>query len=212
MGPVTVADRLALWRRAFLVGAFLSPVGAIGNGLPGFLYVTAGATVVAAIVLNVEAWARRRFGPAGAPKLPALGFIGWGLIPTFIAILGLISRPVGRGTLLFAAFAAAWWIVAFLLVRGVLTAVVLALVLMAVPWGFFAVQVVAGGVLILREIVRTQAIAAGSIAFLLTVGAVLVLVVFAPLTLIAVRLVSALRRERRRRRDVTVSALPQSAR
>lgn len=210
MAPDTMATRWSMWRRALLVGAILSPIGAAANGLSGFLYVTAGATVVAAIVLATEAWARRRLRLVGAPGIPVLGFIAWGLLPTFLAVSALTADSPGRGSFFLAAYVVAWWLVAILLIRGVLAAIVPALALMAVPWSFFAVQAVAG-VFILGDMGLRGAMSPGTMGLVFSVAALMTLVVFAPLTLIAVRLVNAFRRERRRRRDMTLSALPRSA-
>jgi membrane protein implicated in regulation of membrane protease activity len=68
------------------------------------------------------------------------------------------------------------------------------------------------GALILYDMGFEEATTVGTVGFVFSVAALMVFVVFAPLTLIAVSLVRAFHRERRRRRDMTVRALPQSAR
>ncbi|MFN2567135.1 MAG: hypothetical protein ABR499_19225 [Gemmatimonadaceae bacterium] len=201
-----------LWGRALPVGAVLGLVGVILNGLSGLLFVTAGVTVVAAIVLDVEGWARRRFQRPGAPSLPAFGFIAWGLLPTFFAVLSLGSGPVRRGELLLGAFVLAWWLVAILLIRGVLSAILPALALVAVPWSFGAAQTTRRVAFIIREGGMERADGYGSPALFLINWVMELSLLLAPLTLIAVSLGRALWRGTFRRGDLTLTALPRSSR
>jgi hypothetical protein len=191
-----LALQLPTLRRAIVVGAILAPVGALINGVIGFLYVSAGATAVAALVLAIEEWMRRRFRPAGGRSLPAFGFFAWGLLPTFYAILGLSSGPLRPAEVVLGAFVLAWWLVWALLIRGVMKAVIPAIALIAIPWSFAAVQSLRRVGFIIREGGMERADGYGSPALFLFNWLTELSVFLIPLTLIAARLVTARRGSR----------------
>ena len=211
-----------LWRRALLVGAILSPVGfiltcdssrgRIGTGLSGLLYVMAGGTVVAAVVLAVEGWARRRFHRPGAASPPSFGFVAWGLLPTFFALLSLGSGPVRPAEITLGSFALAWWVVGILLVRGVGSAILPALALVAVPWCLVVAQAVRRVAFIIREGGMERADGLGSPLLFLFNWVIELSVAFVPLTLIGIKLARAFRRERYRSTDMTLESPPRPSR
>jgi hypothetical protein len=181
-------------RRALTVGVIGGAVGFLLGGAVAAVYVGTGAVVAAAVVLAVEGWVRRRFRHPGVRRLPSFGFLAWGVLPTFAAVANLAREPVRLPELVLGAFAAAWWLVGILLVRGVRGALVPALALTALPWCLGLAQTAERVAFIIREGGMERADGYGSpMAFLIgwTLEVSLLLV---PLTLIAVRLALALRR------------------
>jgi hypothetical protein len=185
------------FRRTLQVGAIAGVVGGVLTGeLSGIVYTGAGVIAVATVVLLIEGLVRRRFQRSGVRPLPSLGFVAWGVVPTIYAASILAQRPLHPVGLALGAFTVAWWLVGILLVRGVRGAVVPALALVAVQ----------GLIVLALEVRRTAFVMGGgdveaeygvalSADDLQLYWAAEAVLVFLPLSLIAMRLWAALREE-----------------
>jgi hypothetical protein len=193
----------AILRRSLLVGAIFAPIGALLHGLTGLAYLAVGAALTAAVVLVVEGWARRQLHRSGLRPLPSFGFVAWGLLPTFLAIVSLVSGPVRPPELVLGAFSLAWWTIAVLLVRGVRSALVPALVLLAVPSCVGVAMFVGRVVFVVREGGMERSDGYGSPALFLFLWIAESSLLLVPLTLIAWRLASARWPERFRSERLT---------
>jgi hypothetical protein len=185
------------FRRALLVGAIVGVAGGVLTGeLLGLVCAAAGGIAVATVVLLLQGLARR-FQRPGVQPLPFLGFVAWGIVPTFYAASILAQSPADPAGLALGAFTVAWWLVGILLVRGVRGAVVPALALVAVQ----------GLVVLALEVRRTAFVMGrgdveaaeygfgGSAADLQLYWMLEAIFVFLPLTAIAMCLAAALRSE-----------------
>jgi hypothetical protein len=201
------------FQRTLQVGAIAAVVGGVLTGeLSGIVYTGAGGIAVATVVLLIEGLVRRAFQRSGVRPLPSFGFMAWGVLPAFFAAMSLGRGPVRPLELVLGAFTLAWWLVGILLVRGTRAAIIPALVLVALPWCLGAFQTVRRVVFIIREGDMEGPDGYGSpFLFLFNWMTELALLVI-PLTIIAVRLGSALRPEWFRRGDLTLSAPPQPSR
>ena len=121
-------------------------------------------------------------------RLPATGFVLWGILPAFIAMSALTSDPLGAWSNALGAYALAWWIVAGYLRRSSSPRLAAPLIMIALPWAAAVAETAERIGFVLREGGMEAADGAGSpMAFLLGVvfeqG-----FVFVPLTVIACRL------------------------
>lgn len=127
-------------------------------------------------------------------RLPSVGFLIWGIVPTVSAVSALSRNPLGLWSNALGAYALVWWIAAGYLRRGRPPRLAPVMLLIAVPWTAALAQSIGRLAFVVREGGLDRADGSGSpMAFVL--GVVFEqCFVFIPLTVIALRLLRANRR------------------